>query len=329
MTWSPTAYPERSSGTTFERNERHVSHDTLIRALSRDGFVDIIVADSTAMVEEARRIHSTLPTATAALGRLLTAASMMGSDLKSDDASVTLRVKGSGEIGTILCTSDRSASARGTVSNPLCDPPRKPNGKLDVGAAVGSDGYLEVIRDLGFGEPYAGRVPLVSGEIAEDLTSYFFRSEQTPTVLGLGVLTESERVLAAGGYLIRLLPGAPDAVIDELERCAPLFVPVTELLSGGAGPEEIVRLLLPGFDMEILPDSSRRVTYRCRCSRERATRALISLGKDELMRFAEECREAPAEIKCEFCTKKYVFTSSDLLALSRTARSGEASPGKS
>ena len=300
-----------------------MSHNTLIRALSRDGYVDIVVADSTAMVEEARRIHSTRPTATAALGRLLTAASMMGSDLKGEGACLTLRVRGSGEIGTILCTSDASATARGSVTNPFCDPPRKPDGKLDVGAAVGSDGYLEVIRDLGFGEPYAGRVPLVSGEIAEDLTSYFFRSEQTPTVLGLGVLTGEERVTAAGGYLIRLLPGAPERVIDGLEKCAPLFVPVTELLSGGAEPEEIVHLLLPGFDMQILPDATRKVAYRCRCSRERVARALVSMGKEELTRFAGECRGDPAEIKCEFCMKKYVFTSEDLLALSGEA-TGEA-----
>ena len=303
-----------------------MSKNTLIRALSHDGYVDIIAADSTAMVEEARRIHATLPTATAALGRLLTAAAMMGSDLKSDDASITLRIKGSGGIGTLLCTADARASARGTVTNPLCDPPRKPNGKLDVGAAVGSDGYLEVIRDLGFGEPYTGRVPLVSGEIAEDLTSYFFRSEQTPTVLGLGVLTESGRVLASGGYLIRLLPGAPDEVIHELERCAPLFVPVTELLSGGAGPEDMVRLLLPGFDMQILPDSKKEITYRCRCSRERVARALVSLGKDELARFAEECRESPAEIKCEFCTKSYVFTAEELLELGGVSGGKQTSP---
>lgn len=296
-----------------------MSYDYLIRALSRDGFVDVIVSDSTRMVEEARRIHGTLPTATAALGRLLTAASMMGSDLKEDSASLTLRVKGDGEIGTLLCSAGCDASARGTVTNPLCDPPRKPSGKLDVGTAVGRNGYLEVIRDLGFGEPYAGRVPLVSGEIAEDLTSYFFRSEQAPTVLGLGVLTDAGRVSAAGGYLIRLLPGAPESVIDEVERCAPLFVPVTELLSGGASPEEIVKLLLPGFDMQFLPDSRREVAYRCRCSRERVARALISLGKAELSRFAEECRETPAEIKCEFCAKAYSFSSEELLELAAGA----------
>ena len=301
-----------------------MSYDYLVRALSRDGFVDIIACDSTALVEEARRIHATRPTATAALGRLLTAAAMMGSDLKSENASLTLRVKGSGEIGTLLCSADASASARGTVSNPLCDPPRKPNGKLDVGAAVGTDGTLEVIRDLGFGEPYSGRVPLVSGEIAEDLTSYFFRSEQAPTVLGLGVLTESERVVTAGGYLIRLLPGAPDGVIDEVERCAPLFVPATELLSGGASPEDMVKLLLPGFDMQILPDSRKPVAYRCRCSRERVARALVSLGRDELLRFAEECRESPAEIKCEFCRKAYVFTSPELLELANSSRGEDA-----
>jgi len=284
-----------------------LSYDYLVRALSRDGFVDIIACDSTALVEEARRIHATRPTATAALGRLLTAAAMMGSDLKSENASLTLRVKGSGEIGTLLCSADASASARGTVSNPLCDPPRKPNGKLDVGAAVGTDGTLEVIRDLGFGEPYSGRVPLVSGEIAEDLTSYFFRSEQAPTVLGLGVLTESERVVTA-----------------EVERCAPLFVPATELLSGGASPEDMVKLLLPGFDMQILPDSRKPVAYRCRCSRERVARALVSLGRDELLRFAEECRESPAEIKCEFCRKAYVFTSPELLELANSSRGEDA-----
>lgn len=297
-----------------------MSYDYLIKALSRDGYVDIVVADSTKMVEEAGRLHNCAPTAAAALGRLLTAASMMGSDLKSPEASVSLRIKADGEAGTILCTSDSTACARGTITNPFVDPPRKPNGKLDVGAAVGKDGTLEVIRDLGYGEPYIGKVPLVSGEIAEDITSYYFHSEQAPTVCGLGVLVKNNHVISAGGYLIRLLPGTPDDVITELEHCAPLFAPATQFLSEGASPEDIIHLILPGFDMQILEESRRELRYVCKCSEERVTRALISLGRDELQKFAEECRDNPAEIKCEFCDKKYVFTSSDLMELSRQCR---------
>lgn len=297
-----------------------MSYDYLIKALSRDGYVDIVVADSTKMVEEARRLHNCAPTAAAALGRLLTAASMMGSDLKSPEASVSLRIKADGETGTILCTSDSTACARGTITNPFVNPPRKPNGKLDVGAAVGKDGTLEVIRDLGYGEPYIGKVPLVSGEIAEDITSYYFHSEQAPTVCGLGVLVKNNHVISAGGYLIRLLPGTPDDVITELEHCAPLFAPATQFLSEGASPEDIIHLILPGFDMQILEESRRELRYVCKCSEERVTRALISLGRNELQKFAEECCDNPAEIKCEFCDKKYVFTSSDLMELSRQCR---------
>ena len=297
-----------------------MAYNYLIKALSRDGYVDIVAADSTGMVEEARRLHNCAPTAAAALGRLLTAASMMGSDLKTENASVSLRIKADGEAGTILCTSDSTACARGTIGNPFVDPPRKVNGKLDVGAAVGHDGMLEVIRDPGFGEPYIGRVPLVSGEIAEDVTSYYFHSEQAPTVCGLGVLIQNAHVVCAGGYLIRLLPGTPDDVITEVERCAPLFAPATQFLSEGASPEEIIQLMLPGFDMQILPESKRELRYVCKCSEERVTRALISLGRAELEKFAGECVDNPAEIKCEFCDKKYTFTSADLMELARQCR---------
>jgi len=296
-----------------------LAYNYLVKALSADGFVDIVVVDSTGMVEEARRLHNMAPTATAALGRSLTAVSMMGSDLKGKDCSVTLRIKGDGPIGTILCSSDETACTRGTVTDASVDPPRKPSGKLDVSAAVGRDGYLEVIRDVGLKEPYAGRVELVSGEIAEDLTSYYFRSEQCPTVCGLGVLMQNGHVSCAGGYLIRLLPGAPEEVISELEKCAPLFVPVTELLSQGASPEEIVQLLLPGFDMKILTEAKREVSYRCKCSSDRVAKALISLGKAELYQFADEVKNSPAEIKCEFCDKKYSFTASQLKALADRA----------
>jgi len=296
-----------------------LAYNYLVKALSDDGYVDIVVADSTGMAEEARRLHNMAPTAAAALGRSLTAVSMMGSDLKGKECSVTLRIKGGGPIGTIVCSSDETACARGTVTDAAVDPPRKSSGKLDVGAAVGTDGYLEVIRDVGLKEPYAGRVELVSGEIAEDLTSYYFRSEQCPTVCGLGVLLQNGHVSCSGGYLIRLLPGAPEEVISELEKCAPLFVPVTELLSQGASPEEIIQILLPGFDMKILPEAKRDIFYRCKCSEDRVTRALISLGKAELYKFADEVRDNPAEIKCEFCDKKYHFTSAQLKTLADRA----------
>ncbi|MBE6998620.1 MAG: Hsp33 family molecular chaperone HslO [Clostridia bacterium] len=296
-----------------------MSHDYLIKALSADGFVNICAIDSTKMVEEARRIHNASPTAAAALGRCLTAAAMMGSDLKGSRSSVTLRIKGGGPIGTIICSCGEDGCPRGTVTDFTVDPPRKPSGKLDVGAAVGTDGYLEVIRDVGMREPYAGRVPLVSGEIAEDLTSYYFQSEQSPGVCGLGVLTQNGKVTCAGGYLIRLLPGTPDEVIDELEKCAPLFVPATELLSGGATPEDIISILLPGFDMKILEESRKPVEYRCTCSRDRVTKALVSLGKAELLKFASECEVEPAEINCEFCDKTYVFRAPEIRELAESA----------
>ena len=296
-----------------------------LTAIDRSGSFRAYITITTDMVEKARRIHDTTPLATAALGRVLTGAGLMGILLKGKGDKLTVHFKGDGPAQLVLATADAMGNVKGYIANPDVDLPLKENGKLDVGGAIGI-GQLTVIKDLGLKEPYVGSIALVSGEIAEDLTSYFFRSEQAPTVLGLGVLTESERVVTAGGYLIRLLPGAPDGVIDEVERCAPLFVPATELLSGGASPEDMVKLLLPGFDMQILPDSRKPVAYRCRCSRERVARALVSLGRDELLRFAEECRESPAEIKCEFCRKAYVFTSPELLELANSSRGEDTAP---
>jgi len=283
--------------------------DQLVRAISKDGFVKAVAVSTRNLTERARQIHKTLPVATAALGRTLAAASMMGNALKGDGASVTLQVKGGGPLGKILAVSDNEGNVRGTVDNPTVELPLRPDGKLDVGSAVGCDGTLTVIRDLNMKEPYVGSVGLLGGEIAEDLAAYFVESEQIPTACGLGVLVDRDQsVLAAGGYLIQLLPGAGEDVISKVEGGVMAAGSVTGLLRENDDPEAILRKVLSDFDLDILEKSP--VEYRCYCSRERMERALISLGPQQLESLIEE--QGSAELRCQFCDNVQTFTCQQL-----------------
>ena len=288
--------------------------DQLIRAISKDGHIKATAVSTRALTERARQIHKALPVATAALGRTLAAVSMMGNALKEDGASVTLQIKGGGPLGTLLAVSDNQGNVRGTVDNPVVDLPLRPDGKLDVGAAVGHEGTLTVIRDLNMKEPYVGSVGLLGGEIAEDLAAYFVESEQIPTACGLGVLVDRDQsVLAAGGYLIQLLPGAGEDVIAKVEGSLMAAGAVTGLLRDDPDPEAMLRRALSDFDLEILERSD--IEYRCYCSRERMERALISLGAEELQSMIDE--QGSADLTCRFCDNVQHFSRADLEAMVR------------
>ena len=286
--------------------------DQLVRAISKDGFVKAVAVSTKDLTERARQIHRTLPVATAALGRTLAAASMMGNMLKGEGSSLTLQIKGDGPLGRVLAVSDNEGNVRGTVDNPAVDLPLRPDGKLDVGAAVGMDGTLTVIRDLNMKEPYVGSVGLLGGEIAEDLAAYFVESEQIPTACGLGVLVDRDQsVLAAGGYLIQLLPGATEDVITKVEGSLMAAGPVTGILKENDDPEAMLRLALSDFDLDILEKSP--IEYRCYCSRDRMERALISMGREELRVLIDE--QGQAELTCQFCDNVQTFTREQLEAL--------------
>ena len=283
--------------------------DCLVRAVSADGYVKAAAVSTRNLVEQARQIHKTLPVATAALGRALSAASMMGNALKEDAASVTLQFKGGGPLGTVLAVSDHEGNVRGYVDNPAVELPLRPDGKLNVGGAVGHDGTLTIIRDLRMKEPYTGSVGLLSGEIAEDIAAYFAESEQIPTVCALGVLVERDQsVLAAGGMLIQLLPGAPEEVISRVERGVYALGPVTTILRDNPDPAALLRKALPEFQLEILERSP--IAYRCDCSRRRMEAALIAMGRVEMRKLLEE--QGHAELSCRFCGNVQQFTRDDL-----------------
>ncbi|MCD7929678.1 MAG: Hsp33 family molecular chaperone HslO [Clostridiales bacterium] len=284
--------------------------DELVRVITTDGAVMAAAVSGREMVAQAQRIHGTSSVATAALGRTLLAASMMGNQMKGADNSVTIQIRGGGPIGQITCVAGADGYVRGCVSDPRVYLPPRENGKLDVGGAVGTDGSLTVIKDLGMKEPYVGSVPLVSGEIAEDITAYYAASEQTPTACALGVLVDSrdQRVYAAGGFLVQLLPGADDAAIDKVERGIGKLGYVTRHFEEGETPLELVRQALSEFEVEVLETVP--VGYRCTCSRERFGRALATLGRDELTSMAQE--QGGAEIKCRFCNQVYRFSKEEL-----------------
>lgn len=291
---------------------RQMMQDQLVRAISKDGFVKAVAVSTRGLTERARQIHKTTPVATAALGRTLAAASMMGNDLKGEGASVTLQVKGGGPLGTVLAVSDNQGNVRGTVDNPQVDLPLRPDGKLDVGSAVGAEGTLTVIRDLHMKEPYVGSVALLGGEIAEDLATYFVESEQIPTACGLGVLVDRDQsVLAAGGYLIQLLPGASEDIITQVEGGILAAGPVTALLHEDGDPESLLRRVMSDFELEILETSP--IEYRCYCSRERMEKALISLGPEELRSLIDD--QGDAELTCRFCDSVQHFSREELEAL--------------
>lgn len=283
--------------------------DEIVRILIEDAPVKAMAISGRDMVERARTIHHTWPVATAALGRTLLAASMLGHQLKDEGGSVTLRLKGGGPLGTVLAVSDSGGNARGYVANPNLDLPRKAPGKLDVGAAVGTEGTLTLIRDMGLKEPYVGSVSLLSGEVAEDLAGYFVQSEQIPTACALGVLVDTdESVRAAGGYLIQLLPGADEDVIEKIEAGVARVGPVSALLDQGMGPEELLRQVLADFELKVVERSP--VSYRCDCTRERVSRALISVGAAELRALIKE--QGGAQVTCQFCDRVYDFSKQEL-----------------
>lgn len=284
--------------------------DEIVRVTAKNAPVKAMAITGREMAERARQIHKSLPVGTAALGRSLMACAMMGDQLKGEGASVTLRFKGDGPMGTITVVADAEGNARGYAQNPAVILPPRADGKLDVGTAVGREGTLTVIKDLDMRDPYVGMVPLTSGEIAEDVTGYFAISEQIPTACALGVLVDTDQsVLRAGGYLIQLLPGAGDEVIDKVEAGVNALGAVTEaLMEEGMDAEGLLRRVLAGFEVEVL--ERHPVGYKCYCSRQRVSQALVSMGREELESLIEE--QGKAELTCQFCDEVYHFDKGQL-----------------
>lgn len=286
--------------------------DKLVRCISNDGTLVMMAAETTQMVNTAQELHETSAVVSAALGRLLTAASLMGSMLKNKDDSLTLRINADGPMGSVIAVSDSEGNTRGYSANNIVEIPLNQKGKLDVSGAVGKNGTLTVMKDLGLKEPYVGQIPLATGEIAEDITSYYAVSEQTPTVCALGVLVNPDLTIkAAGGFIIQLLPTAYDDTIDKVERCIENIPSVTRMISSGLSPEEICQKVLSSeFELEVLDSSNPE--YRCTCSKQRVEKALISLGKKDLEEIAQD---AVTEVNCHFCNKSYSFTSEEILEI--------------
>ena len=286
--------------------------DQILRAMTTDGWVKAVAINSRNIVERARSIHNTTPTATAALGRTLSACAMLGNMQKIENGSVTLQIKGGGPLGTILAVSDAEGNVRGYVQNPHITLLEKYAGKLDVGAAVGTDGLLTVIRDLQMKEPYVGSVELVSGEIGDDVTAYLVQSEQCPSACGLGVLVDVDHsVKVAGGFILQLLPGAPDAIIDKLEAGIAAAGSVTSMLDSGLSLQAMLQRVTGGMELEFFEPSG--VEYRCYCTHARVEATLISLGREELTQIAAEGKDI--QVECQFCDTEYKFTPDEIRAI--------------
>lgn len=290
--------------------------DYIARAVSADAMIRIFACRTTDTVAEAARIHNTSATAAAALGRTLTAAAMMGAMIKDDGTSVTVNIKGGGPIGTICAVTDNSSMVRGYVDNPKADAPSRADNHLDVAKIVGTDGYITVIRDYGLKEPYSGSVPLVSGEIGDDFTSYFATSEQTPSAVGLGVLVDTDlSVKAAGGFIVQLMPGATEEHIKDVEDSIKKLGSVTEALKNGMTPEQMAESLVGNSTLlfyENIPTA-----YFCPCSKERMARALCTIGKAELSDIIE--KDKKAELTCHFCNNSYLFNEEELREILKKA----------
>lgn len=291
-------------------SNRKTEENNMLRGISENGGVVFYGVDSTAIVRQMEQYHKTSAVATAALGRLLTAAAMMGAMLKGENNSITLQIRGGGPAGRLVAVSDGKGVVKGYVQHPVVELPPRADGHLNVGAAVGRDGTLDVIRDLGMREPYIGQVPLTSGEIAEDVTGYFATSEQVPTVCALGVLVNPDlSVQCAGGFIVQLLPGAQDADIDLLEQNIAAMSSVTDMLAEGKTVQDMLHLALAGFNPQVL--ETRQVRYHCDCSRERVERMLHSLGRKEVETLRNE--DPTAEVDCQFCDKSYHIDLNELL----------------
>ena len=283
-----------------------------VRFITKDASVMVMVMDSTAMAAKAERIHKSSAVITAALGRMLTAASMMGILLKGREDSVTVKINGGGPAGTVMAVSDSNGNVRGYASRPIVEIPLRPDGKLNVGGAIGNSGLLHVIKDVQKGQPYIGCTPIVSGEIAEDITKYYADSEQVPTVCALGVLVNPDlTVRVAGGFLLQLLPFCPDEVVGQVEKNIASLEPVTSMMGRGMTPEDICSLVLNGLEYETLDESEPE--YRCNCSRKRILHALSALKPDQLLGLPDETGKA--EVTCRFCDNVYYFTHEQLAEL--------------
>ena len=286
--------------------------DRIVRAISSDGMVQAAAIYSRNLTERARQIHKTLPVATAALGRALAGASMMGNALKGQGASLTLQIKGGGPLGTVLAVSDNEGNVRGYVTNPQVELPLRADGKLDVGGAVGHEGTLTVIKDLHMKEPYVGTIDLLGGEVAEDIAGYFVESEQIPTACGLGVLVDRDQsVKSAGGYLIQLMPGATEDTIVKVEGGIMAAGPVSALLEQDPDPEHLLRAVMSDFDLKIL--ETQPVSYKCYCSRERVASTIVSLGAKEMQDIIDEGQDI--HVDCQFCDTIYTFTPAEIQEL--------------
>lgn len=289
--------------------------DYIVRATAAGEAVRAFAITSKNMVEEARSRHNTSPVATAALGRLMSAGAMMGSMLKSEQDLLTIQVQGAGELKGITVTADASSYVKGYVVNPEVMLPAK-NGKLDVGGSI-VPGILRVIKDMGLKEPYVGTVELQTGEIAEDLTYYFAVSEQTPSTVGLGVLMNKDNTVnCAGGFIVQLMPDTPDAVIDQIEENIKTLPSVTDMLSSGMTPEDMLNTVLKGLEVDIKEKSS--TGFRCNCSVQRVEKSLISLGRKELQAIVDDGK--PIEIKCQFCNEAYNFSLNQVKELMSTLK---------
>ena len=287
----------------------------IIRATAADGFIKMAVITAKDIVERARQIHGLSPTACAALGRTLCGASLLGQAMKEEKAALTIRINGGGPIGSVIAVSDCEGNVRGYVENPRCELPLRSDGKLDVGGAVGRDGMLTVSRDLGMREPYIGSVELVSGEIAEDLTAYLMESEQVPSACALGVLVNTDLTIrAAGGFIVQLMPGAEDSLIEKLEDNIFMMDQLTTVLDED-GEEALFRQVLAGFDWHIVGEYP--VEYRCYCSRERVEQALTVIDPKELNEIIAEGKDI--SVSCQFCDKEYSFTPGELMQLKKDA----------
>lgn len=285
--------------------------DRILRATAADGFIKMSAVSAKETVQRAKDIHSCTPTTAAALGRALCAASMLGNLLKEDNGSLTIRINGGGPIGSVIAVSDSKGYVRGYVTNPAVDLPLRSDGKLDVGGAVGRDGMLTVSRDIGLTQPYVGSTELVSGEIAEDLTAYLLESEQVPSACGLGVLIDTDlSVKAAGGFIVQLMPGAPDEYIDVLEENIFMMDQLTTILSED-GLEAVFEQVLKGLPYHIVDEDE--VGYRCYCSRERVGDAILGVGEGELESMINEGKDI--DVSCQFCDTVYTFTPDDLRKL--------------
>ena len=290
--------------------------DYVIRAVAAEGEVRAFACTTKNLVEKARLHHDSMPVVTAALGRLLSAGSMMGLMMKGEDDKLTLQIRGDGPIGGIVVTADSKARVKGYAFNPDVDIPLKAEGKLDVGKAIGN-GELTVIRDLGLKEPYIGRTKLISGEVAEDLTYYYASSEQVPSVVALGVLVERDySVKRAGGFIIQLMPGASEATIDAIEKKIPMVTSVTGMLDEDMTPEEILTFILEDLGVEITDKVE--TSFVCDCNKERVEQVLLSIGEKELNALYEEAK--PVELCCQFCGKKYEFTTKEIKKLLKSGK---------